>query len=288
MSKYLVDISGSSNGVGAAAYGGRLEAYSFSRKSGKDWFDEFCSLVLARVGNGYLPVYRVADGEMRFLFGEKLDLRHHPLRSAFRVLKHRLLSRPWETSWGESYTVDEYSCLRQKLIDCIVHVSEKGVLGLYWNENGLNAFVEHNQTILRDLSGIGVSLGGSNYVPFHFVQGLVACHLERLVVGRNVVFVSSVQAEEQDSIERLLGRMGVGAVCFRQCSAGASLSQDYSQMRFDKQPDIVFVAAGIGSARVLSSLAWLDVPVIDIGSYIHVLSGRSAGCHAGFFVSPVS
>jgi len=51
-------------------------------------------------------------------------------------------------------------------------------------------------------------------------------------------------------------------------------------------PDLVLVAAGIGAAKVLVELNHLHCPIIDIGSYIHVLSGRLAHAHAGFFVSP--
>jgi hypothetical protein len=285
---YLVDIDFLSNGVGKKAYGGKLDAYSFFETTCEGWFEDFSNSVISSIGNNYYPVYRIADGELRFLFGPKINWKNKPLSSILSYLKYGVFKYPWKTSWGEKYNTQDLSDLRSLLKKNISEIAETGKLALYWNENGLNAFTEYNHSMISLFKSIGISLTSENYIPFHFGQALIAKKYDFLFKHLNVLFICSILEEEYLNLRNNIKQMGAKSVSLFKCSSTSSLKEDFTNLSLDVAPDIILVAAGIGAAKVLVDLRNLNCPVIDIGSYIHVLSGKHKNAHAGFFVSPES
>lgn len=105
--RHRVDLDFIGLGNAAGAYGGTLNAWSYFETDGQSWFDSFRQHALASIGNYYLPVYRMADGEYKFLFGRRLNWHKRPLyREVLGVTAEKLRlrnSKSWETSWGETY-----------------------------------------------------------------------------------------------------------------------------------------------------------------------------------------
>lgn len=284
---FLIDLDPLSNGEGKAVYGGRLDAFSFFETGCKEWFNRFADEVTASLGKKYFPVYRMADGEMRFLFGYKINWHNKPFRSILKYLKYEVLRSSWKTSWGETYDAAKQNELRGILKKCIAQIAAQGRIALYWNENGLNAFTEYNTSIPSLFKNGGIPLNERNYIPFHFVQALVARRADALFHGRNILIVSGMGQEEFANLQKELSVFSPAGIEFFQCSATASLAAEYDQVKTAVKPDIVLVAAGIGAAKVVSQLSHLQCPVLDIGSYIHVLSGKYPHAHAGFFKKPL-
>ena len=77
--KYRVDLDFIGLGNAGAAYGGHLQAWSFHDINGPDWFEAFRQEALAAIGKRYLPVYRMADGEYRFMFGRRINWSRKPI-----------------------------------------------------------------------------------------------------------------------------------------------------------------------------------------------------------------
>jgi hypothetical protein len=170
----------------------------------------------------------------------------------------------------------------------MLEIASVGKLAIYWNENGLHAFTEYNRTMEKLLLRLGIRLTADNYVPFHFGQALLANHPEKMIRNRNILIVSGMDDAEFGHLNRELTALGCAHAELYRCSATAALEDDYTKVAPRVKPDVVFVAAGIGAAKVLTGLRHLDCPVIDIGGFIHVLSGKSPSAHSGFFVKPVS
>lgn len=282
----FIDLDLLSNGEGKLVYGNRLDAVSFHETTCEEWFSDFVEEVSSAIGKRYFPVYRIADGEMRFLFGYKVNWKNKPFRSLLKYIKYELFKSPWKTSWGESYSPTEKKHLQTLLAKCIKNIAQEGKLAIYWNDNGLNAFVEYNSYMEALFEKIGVRLDADNYVPFHFAQAIFANHADRLLRGKNVLVISGFDAIEKDALGKRLQKIGVAHYDFYRCSPTSALKDDYTLIKPRIKPDIVLVAAGIGAARVLADLKHLNCPVIDVGSYLNVLSGKYENAHAGFFIQP--
>jgi len=267
----FIDLDTLSNGEGKLVYGNRLEAISFYETTCEAWFSDFRKEVFSAIGKRYFPVYRIADGEMRFLFGYQINWKNKPFLSLLKYIKYELFKSPWKTSWGESYSSTEKKQLQAILGKCIKTISSEGKLAIYWNNNGLNAFVEYNRNMEHLFKKIGVQLNRENYIPFHFAQAIIANNADRLLIGRNVLVISGLDNPEKEALGKRLYKIGVANYDFYRCSPTSALKDDYTLIRPRIKPDIVLVAAGIGAARVLADLKHLNCPVIDIGSYLKVL-----------------
>jgi len=283
---YLKDIGFLSNGGGKAVYGGRLDANFFNDVSAIELFDEFAKEVISAIGKTYYPVYRMADGELHFLFGFRINWRNMPVRNIFRYVKYGLLGLPRKTSWAESYPARRRAELRQLLSNCVFKIAQNGKLAVYWNENGLHAFTEYNRVMERSFARIAVKLCHENYVPFHFCQALLVKHARSLLHNKKVLIVSGMPENEFSALQNNLLDFGSAHVELLKCSKTSALMADYTSYALNVMPELVLVAAGIGAAKVLADLEYLNCPILDIGSFIHLMSGTAEECHAGFFKRP--
>ena len=283
---FLVDLDYLSNGQGKSVYGDKLDAYSFFDTTCENWFNSFSCEVLNAIGKKYYPVYRIADGELRFLFGYKINWKRNKIISILNYIRYEFLKLQWETSWGEKYSSKDTEKLRKILQTCILNISKNGKLAIYWNQNGLNAYTEYNETLIKSFSKINININQDSYIPFHFGQALIAKNAKKVLLDKNVLFVSGIQEDEYNKLKLKMLSFGSKSVTLHRCSSTSALTDNYSNIKLLIKPDIIFVAAGIGSAKVLSELHYLECPVIDIGSYIHVLSGKYPNAHEGFFICP--
>lgn len=280
---FLVDIDCLSNGDGKKVYGGRLDAYSFFDTNCEKWFNDFVEDVIAAIGKSYYPVYRIADGELRFLFGPRINWENKPFKSVMSYVKYKIFNANWKTSWGEKYDTPKKSELKNILIECILNIANNGKLAVYWNENGLNAFIEYNKVLIKSFKKIKISINRDNYVPFHFGQALIVNKHPEIIKGRNVFFVAGLEEKEFKMLGENVIMLGANSFEYYKCSATSALTEDYTKISISDKPDIIFVAAGIGAAKVLSDLSFLNCPIIDIGSCIHLLSKTKSITHSGFF-----
>jgi hypothetical protein len=289
--KHLIDLHATSNGLGVAAYGGYLKAICFDSSDSIAIMTAFEQRIASSFGRQYFPVYRMADGEFRFLFGLKYNNRNYLSGNALlRYVKYEVFKAEWRTSWGERYSNIRMNDLRRVLGYYVRNIVDSGgMLALYWNENGLNAFTEYNDVLEFEFHKKGITLNSSNYLPFHACIGAVARSISTWCAGRSILIVSGMSLDEYNALRNIMLKWGAKIISFLKCSSTGSLEDNLAGVENtipECGVDFCLVAAGIGSANILNKLCWLKCPIIDIGSFIHVLSGWRAECHAGFFSRP--
>ncbi len=289
--KYRVDMDFIGRGNAGAAYGGFLHAWSFRDIGPRQWFEAFRQTALAAMGRSFLPVYRMADGEYRFLMGRHYNFSRKPFIKEFLAVtaeKIRLTNPDkWKTSWGETYSPEDTRRLRANLIEDIRFIAQKGFLACYINDNGLNAFTEHNKPLLAFFQRHEISFGTENYVPFHFCPSLlVSGGWQGLLQNRRILIVTSLTPEKERAITDTLVEMGVASVCFLPISAHSSMYDRLDLSGIDKTMDICLVAAGIGSANILRQLQPLNTLSLDIGGLMNCFADRKASQHGGVIRLP--
>ncbi len=276
------------------AYGGFLDAFSFYKTNFKDWFNVFRDDCLkAMETKTFFPIYRMADGEYRFLMGRAYNFYKRPLiKELIAVTAEKLhIKNPykWETSWGEKYGSHEMKSLRKKLILDIKNISKKGKLACYWNKNGLHAFEEYNKKILPFFKKNNIIFNAENYIPFHFVCCmLIKFNWEHFFQNRNILVVSGCSEEEQKSIMKSLNNFNVNSTNFIIISKTSSMKEVINIEYFkNKKIDMCLVAAGIGSANIISQLEPLNTLTIDIGGFINCYIDYNKSQHGGIFKFPL-
>ncbi|AUS05839.1 hypothetical protein [Pseudotamlana carrageenivorans] len=289
--KYKVNINHVGLESADKAYGGFLDAYSFKDTHFNIWFEEYKKLILSKMGKEYFPIYRMADGEYRFLMGRKYNFYKKPLwKELIAVTAEKLrIKNPdkWKTSWGEEYAPEKVKQLRQDLIENIKYISQKGQLACYFNENGLNAFVEYNKYLTSFFAKHNITFNSSNYIPFHFVCGLlVRPGWEAFYKNRTILVVTGSDDNSEPKIKNTLLKLGVNEVLFLRISKKASMEEIINLDTLNKPIDLCLVAAGIGSAHILKQLEPLNTVVLDIGGYINCYIDNNSSQHGGIFKLP--
>lgn len=283
--RHRVDIDFVGLGSAGAAYGGFLHAWSFRDVDGKVWFEEFREKALDSVGSHYLPVYRMADGEYRFLMGRRFSPNRPVLREIAALTVERLrIKNPdrWKTSWGEEYPPSKTRELRARLIENIRYLSGTGFLACYMNDNGLNAFTEYNAELEPFFRNNSIEFGPDNYVPFHFAPSLfINKGRVELVQGRKILVVTGADADKQARIRLTLNTMGARQVNFMPISSSSSMMDTLDLSSIDIKPDLCLVAAGIGSANILKQLEPLGTLCVDIGGLMNCFVNPDIRQHGG-------
>ncbi|RLA51977.1 MAG: hypothetical protein DRR42_08860 [Gammaproteobacteria bacterium] len=288
---YRVSLDFVGSGNASKAYGGSLDAWSFMDITPEAWFSSFRRSALDSIGKKYFPVYRMADGEFRFLMGRKYNFHRRPLlRELVAVSAEKLRIRNpdnWATSWGETYTPEEVRGLRASLVSNIRYIANKGYLACYINDNGLYAFTEYNRHIQPYFSAQKVAFNKDNYIPFHFVCALLTnAGWQDFYEDRNILVVSGTDDESEVLITKRLSSMGARDVEFLRISKTSSMKDHINLDGLKNRPDVCLVAAGIGSANILRQLEPLQTLVLDIGGYISCYVNPELRQHGGVFGLP--
>ena len=275
------------------AYGGYLDAFSFKETDFESWIASFKLEVLKNMGKNYFPIYRMADGEYRFIMGRVYNFYKKPLwRELVAVTAEKLrIKNPdkWKTSWGEEYKPEHVKTLRKQLINDVAYISRKGKLACYWNKNGLKAFEEYNNKLLPFFEKNNIVFNADNYIPFHFICGiLVKSGWEDLFKNKHILIVTGSDNASETKIKETLSLMGVRIVSFYRISKTSSMEERLNLDLFlEEQIDMCLVAAGIGSANILRQLEPLQTVVLDIGGYMNCFTNRDASQHGGIFKLPI-
>jgi hypothetical protein len=288
--QYRIPLDFVGNGEAQKAYGGQLDAWSFIDINPEDWFKDFRDHVLDCIGKEYLPVYRMADGEYRFLMGRRYNFHKKPLlRELVAVTAEKLhIKNPnkWKTSWGENYAPGRVKDLKHNLIGDVRKIAGHGYLACYINDNGLNAFTEYNSILPHYFRKKNIQFHSKNYIPFHFVCNLfMAKGWQDFFENRNVLIVTGGN-KNKNKIDNTLTRFGAKSVQYIPISETSSLEDNVDILNIQQPVDLCLVAAGIGSANIITQLQQLNTAVLDIGGFMHCFEDAGYSLHGDVFRLP--
>lgn len=268
-----------------AGYGGTLRTYGYGNTEALEDFEIFERLVSdAIVNKRFLPIYRMADGEFQFLFGKRLKSGRVKISDLLNTILQRLYLKSQKTSWGEAFTVEEKRALRRKYIEDLRFIASNGLLGVFWNENALDAHTEYNSLVEKRLPKIlDIDLRRS-YVPFHFPVAFIMKNTHIWCKGKSVLIVSSLSEENKVLVKSVLEANGVKSVKYLGISKSKAMLDrlDIAEIN-DSIIDVVLVSAGIGSANILPQLVSFSAPAIDIGGFINCIIDHDRTEHGGMF-----
>ena len=152
-------------------------------RSAQDWFDEFADHCGNAIGNTYLPVFRLSDGEFYFSIGYRVPLPEpgsnavlHYLRHAVSYVKYGKHRTFWSGTPGygyETYAGGEWTSLRKKYIQCLRQIAAQGLLATALVRTPNHYSERYHRPICGWFERHRVPLTPANYYPFHFVYALL-------------------------------------------------------------------------------------------------------------------
>lgn len=273
-------LEGLSKRFEPSVYGEFIYAYSFQERDIDEWKYNFRSKIENAINaKQFLPVYRMADGEYRFLFGYKIKKKSNILKELIKYTLENKLGTTFTTSWGERYPREEKKKFQEKLLRAIKMTSQFGMLGLFFYRNGLDIYTEYNTSLLENFKKNDIDITDSNYIPFHLPIDLVLETNNPIYKGKKILVISSVGSNEENCINRKLYSYGAKLVQHYKISSTQAFKDCINLSSIKVSPDLVFISAGIASVLLIEQLKSMNCPCIDIGGSIHLLSNKISNYH---------
>lgn len=244
------------------------------------WFAEFVDRLSDACGKTYLPVMRMSDGEYLFCVGPQPPVPWTPLGPRMRgVVKHWLgsLSRSDFVAGASGvyssgkYTRQEMADQRRRYAELTARVARDGILAPHLSYGRVPFQEKFFPAMKAWLATQGIVLTRANYAPFYFVYAALAGEgRKRLIAGKRVLLVTNADADKRARVEASLTAQGATAIRWCPISASRSLFDELDLDALHGTSDIAFVAAGIGKPNVLTQLAPLQIPCVDVGYMLEV------------------
>lgn len=268
-------------------------ASNFSPKPCYEWYAELVERLASGLGKGeHLPLYRVSDGEFRFVLGP-VTQRRLPWQLAapqvaarFRERMHGTVRghRSGATYYGyEECSAEEWAALREKYPEQLRRVAEEGVLAILLHETktveqyvaeSLDWFDEHR---------LPVTPSNNNHV-YSLYALLHGPDRHRLLRGRQVLVVTSLNPVNISGIAAGLRRKGVARVQFLGMSQSKALMAVLDLRAVKRLVDLVLIGAGIGSVNVLDQVRPLGAVAMDVGFRLSTLANPELRFERGYCV----
>ncbi len=238
-----------------------------------EWYRSFVDRIHHALENKeYLPIYRISHGEYIMAVGHKLhrnsglvETLKHYYGAAMRTLNLRPLfySGSRDNSF-ETITKEEIEKARQIYIQGLKHVANHGMLAMtFYLNKGFEEYIESYKIWLKKNS---IELNESNYYSFYMVYCLLAGPESfRLFSNRKVVVVSSFTPEKSKGLEKGLREKGCSETHFVHISPSKAIFDKIDLSALPFTPEIVLVAAGVGSANIILQFSKIKCVIIDAG-----------------------
>lgn len=264
---------------------GAVRQMVFHETSSENWYQEFLDRINQSVGKGYLPVYRMADGEFIFCVGWRPEFPKEAsgfTEKVFWNIKGKLkqalksLVSGKKTVWGENYSGMNQNDLMIHYIRCLKAVSANGMLALHYTRSPGRFSEQYFEPMCQWFEDNQISVDEKNYTSFYFVYALLCgpdCSF--LIRDKSLLIVTSADDQKKKKITRYLQSLGAKDIQYLKISPDKALLDRINLDELTGPVDIAFVAGGIGSVNILNQLRPLNTVCMDIGICLEIFADPS-------------
>jgi hypothetical protein len=255
---------------------GTVGQFSFSKRSTTEWYEEFKDKCISSIGQKYLPVFRISDGEFYFATGFRIPYpgTRNPFWHYFRsVLGSLRLGRfPWafrsgapKYGWEEYYGL-EWLDLRKKFIQYLDYISKYGLVAVNFTVTDPPFAEQYVSPFCSWLDKNHIDFNNNNYYPFYFVYALLnGPDSSKIIGGKRILVITSYDEDKKKLIEEGLLRLHANDVQFLSISRNKSMMDKISTENISSPVDVILIGAGVGASSILYQLRNIETLCIDAG-----------------------
>jgi hypothetical protein len=262
-----------------------------SSKNAQDQFEVFAVKLIESLGRKFLPIYRMADGEFSILInaipsmlGAKISLRQRVSEYKRYFIQKSNVS-PFETCWGEKYTPSELKSIRTQMAVGVKSIARDGILAPSFAVRQDLWGAQYFHPMCAWFDDKNIQLSCDNYIPFYFVYAILSGPYRKLLFDKSkVLVVTGLTPSRKKMIHRGLLEEGASDIEFYDISASNSMHEIIDLNKINRSPDLILVAAGIGSVNILQQFKQVAVPTIDCGIILDCYTDSSHRYNRAFLL----
>lgn len=273
----------------------------FTNENLNERYVKFKNFVLDKINkHEYLPIYRMADGEFMFC----LNYLENPHINLFKKIRKilgnikRLIlpiymydrkikknysemvrnifsTNTFFVAHGENYNAKERNLIKDKMVEYLKFISEKGILGLEFSEYKIqNSYSSLFKPLCDWFDRYGIELNYFNYIPFYFVYVLLNDLLEGdYLHGKKLLIITNYDDKKEKSIKRNLEKNKLNRIDFYKITDSKSFFEKIDLEKINKTKyDLILIGAGIGTINILKQLTSSEAFCVDAGIIIECLA----------------
>jgi hypothetical protein len=268
------------------------EVLSIHYSDCSEWYYSFLNRIIIAIKNReYLPIYRLSHGEYILAVGHKM---HHSasllerLKYGYLQIQRLLGLRPLFYSGSPDNSYEEFSRrdiaeARRIYIDGLREVEVHGMFAVSFYLN--KGFQEYITPYRKWLDTMGVKLTKDNYFSFYMVYCLLAGPDAWIIFEKKrIAVVSSFTSAKIMGLEEAFKKRGVQEHYFINVSPNKAIFDKIDTSSIPFSPDLILVAAGVGSANIILQLKMFKCVIIDSGFALDALAFPEKRWHRPFCI----
>lgn len=280
----------------------KTRTLSYSNKDNIDDFDEFKSKIFKNLGNKFLPILRMSDGELLLLSGIQNESRRANLLVRISVFFKNILKKylnndyliisshiygdfDHSTGHSEIYKFEHNKLdqnrileIREKFLNEIGTISQNGILAIHYSYSYNYSLVEkfwlNFNLILKKNS---IILNENNCFPFYFVYMLLSekDSFQKLIKKNKILCISSAIGDKKHQISNTIKSYEPEFIDWLNIPSSKTFFHkiDVDNYKHTKY-DLILLAAGAGKSNIINQLSIFNCPVIDCGYYFEIWNNK--------------
>jgi hypothetical protein len=247
--------------------------------SAKEWYHAFEKKIDHQISlKEYFPIFRLSDGEFVFLLGRYFNQYKLP-KKIYYLLQHfkrTLYYRSTFYSSGrkgycETYNFFKINKIRNNFLEYLKEIAKQGILCPNFSTHILTEPYQKDFIKLLEINNINLNL--NNYFAYYFVNGyFLGNRMNSIFKKKKILFFTSCMKERNFLLEKNLMRLGASEVNFYYTSLNGAMCDIIDFDKIKIYPDLIFVAAGVGSSNILVQIKKLNCLSVDCGFMVDALS----------------
>jgi hypothetical protein len=247
--------------------------------SSQRWYKKFEKKINKQMNKkAFFPIFRMSDGEFIFLLNRRFDhltgwkkflaILQHLKRTLYYKSTFYSSGRP---GYCESYSIFHLKYLKKSFLVYLKKISEIGMICPNFSSHWLTSF--YQKDILNLFKKNKIFLHKENYFGYYFVSiFFLGKKIKKNFLNKKILFFTSYMPSRNRNLKKNLIKFGAKSVEFYITSLNQPMLDKVDLKKIKIKPDLVFVAAGVGSSNILLQLQQLQCLCVDCGFMVDALS----------------
>jgi hypothetical protein len=258
----------------------------------QQWYRIFTNIVELKLKEKkFYPIFRLSDGEFIFMIGRKFS-QYRNFKKFYEIIQHIKRSIYYGSffyssgrkGYCETYKFYRINKLRSIFLEYLKNIANQGMLCFNYSNHLLTS--PYQQEVNNILSRNDIKLNQNNYSQYYFVSGFfLGKKMFEIYQNKKILIFTSKIENRNIKLQNNLYKLGASNVEFYYTNLNHPMYDKIEINKIRLEPDLVLIAAGVGSSNILNQLTSLRCLCVDCGFLVDALSDFKLALKRPYYVN---